>query len=106
MIKYGEEKIQLWRRGFTNTPPGGENLRQTLKRTSFLYRKYIERDLLSGKNVLVVASHNSLRALVKYIEKIGDKNIKEVEIGYGSLLEYAIDKTGLPKDKFFGKIRG
>ncbi len=104
MKKYGKEQVQLWRRGFTNTPPGGENLKQTLKRVSSLYKKRIKQDLISNKNVLVVASHNSLRALVKQIEDISDKDIKKVEISYGSLLEYSTNKKGLPKNKFFDKI--
>ncbi len=44
--------------------------------------------LESEKNILVVASHNSLRALVKYIEKIPNNEIINLEITYGGLLEY------------------
>lgn len=105
MKKYGKEKVHLWRRSFKNIPPGGENLKQTFKRVSPFYKKYIEKDLKSGKNVLIVASHNACRALVKRIEEISDKDIINVEIGYGALLEYNFSKAGLPKNKFFDKIR-
>ena len=53
------------------------------------FEKFIEQDLRKGKNVLVVASHNSLRAIVKYVEKISDKDIINVEIIYGGIKIYA-----------------
>ena len=93
MIKeYGEEKIHLWRRGFKNRPPFGESLEDTFKRAVPFYRKYIGKDLKNGKNVLIVASHNSLRALIKHIEKISDKEIINLEVAYGGLREYEFDK--------------
>jgi len=105
MKKYGKEMVQLWRRGFRNVPPGGENLKKTSKRVIPFYRRYIKRDLKLGKNVLVVASHNSLRALIKHIEKIPNKDIINVEVNYGALLKYELNKSGLPKNKFFAKLK-
>lgn len=93
MKKYGKEKVHLWRRGFKNAPPGGESLEDTYKRAVPFYNKYIERDLKKGKNVLIVASHNSLRAIVKYIEAISDKDIINLEIPYAGLIEYQFDKS-------------
>ncbi len=89
--KYGEEKVHLWRRSYNVAPPGGESLKDVMKRTIPFYRKYIEEDLKKGKNVLVVASHNALRAIVKYIEKISDAEIINLEIPYGGLMEYEFD---------------
>ena len=86
--KYGEEKVRLWRRSYNISPPGGESLKDVYKRTIPFYRKYVEKDLKLGKNVLIVASHNSLRAIVKYIEKIPDKDIINLEIPYAGLIEY------------------
>ena len=91
--KYGKEKVHLWRRGFKNTPPGGESFKDTYKRAVPFYKKEIERDLKKGKNVLIVASHNSLRAIVKYIEAISDKDIINLEIPYAGLIEYQFDKS-------------
>ena len=88
MEKYGEEKVRLWRRSFLVAPPGGESLEDTYRRTVPFFRKYIEKDLKNRKNVLVVASHNSLRAIIKYIEKIADKDIINIEVPYAGLLEY------------------
>jgi len=88
MEKYGADKVHLWRRSFKNAPPEGESLEQTYKRTIPFFKKYIEKDLKKGKNVLIVASHNSLRALIKYLEKISDKDIINIEVDYGGLINY------------------
>ncbi|MEA3292955.1 MAG: histidine phosphatase family protein [Patescibacteria group bacterium] len=88
MKKYGKEKTHLWRRGFENNPPNGESLSDTFKRTIPFYCKYIEKDINQGKNVLIVASHNALRSLVKYIEKIPDRHIINVEIPYAGIIKY------------------
>ncbi len=88
MKKYGDNQVRLWRRSYGIAPPGGESLRDVVKRTIPFYKKYIEADLQKGKNVLVVASHNSLRAIVKYVEKISDEDIINVEIPYAGLKEY------------------
>ncbi|MDP3882836.1 MAG: histidine phosphatase family protein [Candidatus Staskawiczbacteria bacterium] len=86
--KYGEEKVHLWRRSYDIAPPGGESEKDVYKRTAPFYKKYVEKDLKRGKNVLVVASHNSLRAIVKYIEKIPDEKIIDLELPFGSLTKY------------------
>ncbi len=88
--KEGVEKVRLWRRGFEQGPPGGETLKDVYNRTIPFYKKYIEKDLKDGKNVLIVASHNSLRVLVKHIEKISDEDVINLEIPTGSIREYEI----------------
>ena len=55
------------------------------------YKKDAETDLKNGKNVLIVASHNSLRAIMKYVEKIPDNDIINVEVPYAGLIEYELD---------------
>lgn len=99
MKKYGKEKVHQWRRGFDVKPPGGESLKDTIKRTTPFYKKYIEKDLRDGKNVLVVASHNASRAIIKRIEKISDKDIPNIEMGYGELRVYNFDKLLNLKNK-------
>jgi 2,3-bisphosphoglycerate-dependent phosphoglycerate mutase len=86
--QYGEERVHSWRRGFNSAPTDGESLKDVYKRVVPFYKKYIERDLKAGKNVLVVASHNSLRALVKHIDDIPDKEIINFEIPYAGIKEY------------------
>jgi len=89
--KYGEEKVRLWRRSYDIAPPGGESLKDVYNRAIPFYKKYVVKDLKAGKNVLIVASHNSLRAIVKYIENISDEKIADVELSFGALLEYNFD---------------
>lgn len=90
--QYGQEQVKLWRRSWDQAPPGGESLKAVYNRAVPFYKKNIEKNLKEGKNVLVVASHNSLRALVKYIEKIPDKDIVGLEIPYGGIIEYRFGK--------------
>lgn len=86
--QYGEERVRAWRRSWDEAPPGGESLKDVYERTVPFYQKYVEKDLKEGKNVLIVASHNSLRALVKYLENISDEDIINLEIPTGSIKEY------------------
>lgn len=91
--KYGPEKVRRWRRSFSTPPPGGESLKEVFKRTVPFYRKHIEKDLKHGKNVLIVLSHNPLRAIIKYIEKFSDENIINIEVPFAGLIIYNFDKS-------------
>ncbi len=88
IAKHGEKEIHLERRGFNERPPGGESLKDVYKRAVPFFKKYVIKDLASGKNALLVASHNSLRAIVKYIENISDKDIENLELPFGALVIY------------------
>ena len=90
-IKYGEDQVKEWRTSYTSAPPGGEAGPDIYKRVIPFYQKYIEKDLKEGKNVLVCASHHSLRAIVKHIENIPDEEMINVELGFGSLTTYEFD---------------
>jgi len=91
--EYGEEQVQLWRRGWDNAPPEGESLKDVYNRAVLFFKNNIEKDLKQEKNVLIVASHNSLRALVKYIEKISDQDIINREIPAGGIIIYDLDEN-------------
>ncbi|MFA6190156.1 MAG: histidine phosphatase family protein [Candidatus Staskawiczbacteria bacterium] len=86
--KFGGELVHNWRRSYKIVIPGGETMENTFKRAVPFYKKNIEKDLKAGKNVLVVASHNSLRAIVKYLENIPDDKIAELELPFGALIKY------------------
>lgn len=86
--QFGEKQVHLWRRSWDAAPPEGESLKDVYQRAVPFFKEHIERDLAGGKNVLVVASHNSLRAIVKYVEKISERNIIDLEIPYAGLLKY------------------
>jgi 2,3-bisphosphoglycerate-dependent phosphoglycerate mutase len=95
--KYGEEQVHLWRRGYDAKPKGGESMRDVYKRAVPFYKRFAEKDLSDGKNVLVVASHNSLRAIVKYLENISDEKIIELELPFGALIKYEFDGKNYKK---------
>src|SRR3989344_1328761 len=92
--RYGENKVHLWRRSFNEKPPRGESLKDVYKRAVPFFKKYVENDLKKGKNVLVVSSHNSLRAIIKYIENISKSDISSLELPFGSLIKYEFDEKG------------
>lgn len=93
--KYGKEKVHTWRRSFDVKPPGkyGESLKDTYERTIPYYKKNIEKELKLGNDVLVVAHGNSLRSIVKYIEKISNTDIPSFELKTGAPREYIFDKN-------------
>jgi len=91
--KYGEEQVHIWRRSFDVRPPGGESLKDTIRRVMPFYNKYIAQELKSGKNVLVVAHGNSLRAMIKHIETIPDADIPNYELGTGVPIVYEMDEN-------------
>lgn len=89
--QFGEEQVHLWRRSYDVAPPEGESLKDVYGRAVPFFMENAQEDLKAGKNVLVVASHNSLRALVKYIENIPDEKIIDVELPFGALVKYDFD---------------
>ena len=114
--QFGDEQVHIWRRSYDVLPPllsaddegsaandrryanldprivpGGENLKVTLERVIPFWEDHIAPDLLAGKNVIVAAHGNSLRALTKYIEQISDEDIMNVEMATGQPVVYDLD---------------
>jgi len=89
--KYGAEQVKLWRRSFDVAPPNGESLKNTAERVIPYYEKYIVPELKAGKNVLVSAHGNSLRALLMYLENLTKEQIVETEIPTGFPRKYILD---------------
>lgn len=81
--KYGEDKVQAWRRSYSTRPPNGESLKDTYNRVIPYYKTVIEPQLKEDKNILVVAHGNSLRALMMFIDGYGAKEIANVNIAAG-----------------------
>ncbi|HXB09655.1 MAG TPA: 2,3-bisphosphoglycerate-dependent phosphoglycerate mutase [Puia sp.] len=81
--RYGEEQVALWRRSFSARPPGGESLADTAARVLPYYHSTIEPMLRGGKDVLIVAHGNSLRALMMWLEGISESQIAEVDLPTG-----------------------
>ena len=116
MAKYGEEQVRLWRRSYDVRPPAlskddercpgkdpkykdldekdiplAESLKDTVKRFLPYWEKEIAPVVRSGKRVIISASHNSLRALVKYLDNVSDKGIPNLTIPLGIPLVYELD---------------
>lgn len=91
--KYGDEQVHIWRRSFDVRPPGdeAESLELTIERVLPYYHEHIEKDLLAGKNVLVVAHGNSLRSLSYYLDKHTSDSIVKLEIPTGAPILYKLN---------------
>lgn len=92
--KYGEEQYLKWRRSWDYPVPNGESLKDVYNRVIPYYKKEILPQLQNGKNVLVVSHGNNLRALVKFLENISDKDIPSLEIPVGEIYIYQMDQNG------------
>lgn len=79
--------------------PMGENLKVTLERVLPYWESNISKDLKAGKDVIIAAHGNSLRALVKHIENISDEDIIDVEIANGQPWIYDLDENLKVVDK-------
>ena len=81
--KFGDEQVRLWRRSYDVAPPNGESLKDTQERALPYFRSAIEPELQAGRNLLVVAHGNSLRAIVMAVEQLTSEEILHVEIPTG-----------------------
>lgn len=90
--KYGDEQVKIWRRSYDIAPPNGESLKDTAARVIPYFENEIVPKLKAGKNVVVAAHGNSLRALIMYLEKMTPAQILEFEIGTGIPRIYELDK--------------
>ncbi len=114
--KHGAEQVKIWRRSYDIPPPplelddarhprhdaryaqlppsvlpATESLKTTLDRVRPYWDDRISAELLLGRNVLVAAHGNSLRALVKMLEEIADDEIVGVNIPTGVPRLYELD---------------
>ena len=92
--RWGEEQVHIWRRSYHVPPPGGESLKDTAERVLPYYNAHIWPDIEAGRNVLVVAHGNSLRALVMKIEGLTGEQIVKREIATGVPLIYRLRADG------------
>jgi 2,3-bisphosphoglycerate-dependent phosphoglycerate mutase len=89
--KFGVEQVHIWRRSYETPPPNGESLKNTAERVLPYYHKRIEPMLKEGKNILVVAHGNSLRALIMHIDGLTGDQIVKIEIPTGIPIFYELD---------------
>lgn len=80
--------MRIWRRSFSQRPPSGESLQDTLARVRPYFATAIAPALDKDMNCLVVAHGNSLRALVMTMEDLSEAEIESLEITTGELIAY------------------
>ena len=90
--EFGAEQVQIWRRSYDIPPPGGESLKDTRERVIPYYTEHIEPVLKSGKDVIIVAHGNSLRALVMHLEDLSPEEIIQKEIPTGTPYIYDLSE--------------
>lgn len=89
--KFGADQVHTWRRSYDIAPPNGESLKDTAARVLPYYEAEIEPKLKAGKNILIAAHGNSLRALIMHIEKLTPEQILQREIGTGRPIVYTFN---------------
>ena len=80
---YGEKVVHIWRRSYLERPPGGECLHDVRLRVADYFDNEIKNKVLNGKNVLIVAHGNSLRALFVHLGIKDETSIETFEIATG-----------------------
>jgi 2,3-bisphosphoglycerate-dependent phosphoglycerate mutase len=89
--KWGEDQVHIWRRSYDVPPPGGESLKDTAARVLPYFESTIVPQLKAGKNVLVAAHGNSLRALIMQLEGLSGEQIVARELATGAPIVYRWD---------------
>jgi 2,3-bisphosphoglycerate-dependent phosphoglycerate mutase len=120
--QHGEAQVKIWRRSYAIAPPplttddprhprfdpryatlgardlpATESLKDTLVRVLPLWHARIAPELRGGRNLMVVAHGNSLRAMVKMLDNVPDEKITELNIPTGVPLLYELDDALRPR---------
>jgi 2,3-bisphosphoglycerate-dependent phosphoglycerate mutase len=122
--EHGDEQVHIWRRSYDIAPPplaedderhprhdpryagidplpATESLKTTLERVQPYWESTIAPRLTAGDNVLIAAHGNSLRALVKMLDKISDTEITGFNIPTGVPILYELNDDLSPKSRDF-----
>lgn len=97
--KWGDDKVLMWRRSYDIPPPGGESLKDTAARVLPFYKTRIWPAVKGGKNVIVTAHGNSIRALIMYLEELSAQQIIEREVATGAPMVYRLTMHGHVEDR-------
>jgi 2,3-bisphosphoglycerate-dependent phosphoglycerate mutase len=92
--KWGEDQVHIWRRSYDIPPPGGESLKDTAARVLPYYETHIWPQVNAGKNVIIAAHGNSLRALIMRLEHLTGEQIIAQELGTGVPIVYRLKADG------------
>jgi len=80
--EFGDEQVQIWRRSYDIPPPGGESLKDTADRVIPYLNEKILPEVYGGKNIIVSAHGNSIRAIVMALKEFTPEEILKTEIGW------------------------
>jgi 2,3-bisphosphoglycerate-dependent phosphoglycerate mutase len=126
--RHGADQVKIWRRSYDIPPPplaadderhprfdpryadvppaelpAAESLKDTLARVLPFWQSRIAPELRRGRNVLVAAHGNSLRAMVKMLDDVSESEIVELNIPTGVPLLYELDAQLKPlKSRYLG----
>lgn len=99
--KYGEEQVHIWRRSYDVPPPGGECLKDVVEnRVRPYYEGNIKSLIDQGKNILIAAHGNSLRAMLIILGAETPDSINEAEMPTGAPLVFEIEGGKIQKRYF------
>jgi len=124
--QYGDEQVLVWRRSYDTPPPAleatdprsergdrryaalapeqiplTECLKDTVARVMPFWNEVLAPTIQSGQRVVIAAHGNSIRALVKYLDNIGDNDIVGVNIPNGIPLVYELDADLKPIKSYY-----
>jgi 2,3-bisphosphoglycerate-dependent phosphoglycerate mutase len=124
--KFGDEQVKIWRRSYDIPPPaleGGdarhprnerryagldpaelpltECLKDTVARFLPLWNEAIAPEVRAGRRVLIAAHGNSLRALIKYLDGVSERDIVELNVPTGIPLVYELDAELKPLRHYY-----
>jgi len=80
--EFGAEQVHIWRRSYDVPPPGGESLKDTAERVIPYLENVIMPNVTDGKNIIVSAHGNSIRAIVMSLQNYTPEQILKTEIGW------------------------
>ncbi|MBL1146667.1 MAG: 2,3-bisphosphoglycerate-dependent phosphoglycerate mutase [Pseudomonadota bacterium] len=89
--KYGADQVHIWRRSYDTPPPGGESLKDVVARVQPYYEEHMKPEIDAGKNVLLAAHGNTLRAMLIVLGIKTPDNINEMEVPTGIPLIIAFE---------------
>ena len=124
--KYGEAQVKIWRRSYDTPPPPlpdndpahpsndrryaeipehelpvSETLKDTVARFVPYWESTIAPAIKAGKHVLIAAHGNSLRALVKYLDNVSDRDIVDLNVPTGAPLVYNLNDDLRPLQPYY-----
>ncbi|GAB4228947.1 MAG: 2,3-bisphosphoglycerate-dependent phosphoglycerate mutase [Methyloligellaceae bacterium] len=97
--KWGDEQVHIWRRSFDTPPPGGESLKDTAERVLPYFESTILPQLQAGKNVIVAAHGNSLRALIMKLDNLSPEEVTQLNLATGVPIIYRLSSDGTAAEK-------